>query len=521
MSHVAFQPRGKDVRVDADYVIIGSGAGGATAAVTLARGGASVAIVEAGPWRDPGDYPSSVYGTMRDLFDEWGSTFAQGRAFWPVVQAAVVGGTTVINSAISVRTPEDVLARWRDERGVGGPDLVRRFERIQDELEHELSAEEVPPLSRGRANELAMLAADRLSMPGSHYMRRYVKRCAGSGQCLQGCRVGRKQSLNLNFVPEVLARGGVVLSSAPVHRVRMAGTRAVAVEGRFRHPSTRSRGARFVVRARRGVVVAASATHSPLLLMRSGLRMPALGERFHAHPGGAILGLYDQPIDMMRGATQGWASLGYRASHRIKLEVLSLPPDMLAGRIAGGGRQLMERLLELRHIACWVQATWFETAGRVRANLLGRPVVSLTPSAADMARFRAGLVLVARMHFAAGARAVVPSIHGLPYSIGPDELPLLESAPLDPRAYVAVLSHLFGGCAMGRDPRQAVCDDRGRVHGAEGLYIADASALPSGLGVNPQQTIMAFSRHFAERILDERGSGSSGVRRRGGESAAA
>ena len=59
MSHVAFQSRGQDVALEADYVVVGSGAGGATAAVTLARGGAKVAIVEAGPWRNPADYPQS------------------------------------------------------------------------------------------------------------------------------------------------------------------------------------------------------------------------------------------------------------------------------------------------------------------------------------------------------------------------------------------------------------------------------------------------------------------------------
>jgi choline dehydrogenase-like flavoprotein len=502
VTHLAFQVRGADVELDADYVVVGSGAGGASAAVTLARSGASVAIVEAGPWRDPPDYPSSVYGTMRDMFEEWGSTFTQGRAFWPIVQGAVVGGSTVINSAICVRTPEDVLLRWQALRGVGGPTMLRELWRIQDELERELSAEVVPEAALGRSNRLAMLGASQLSMPGSHYTTRYVRGCEGSGQCLQGCRAGKKQSLNLTFVPEVLARGGIVLSSAPVARVRMQGTRAVGVEGSFRHPSTRARGARFVVHARRGVVIAASVTHSPNLLRRSGLRMPALGEHFHTHPGAPMIGVYDEPVDMTRGATQGWASVGQRESHRLKLETIALPLDMLAGRIAGGGQLLMERLRELRHMAVWAQATWCETAGRIGSNLLGRPAVFFTPSVRDMERLREGLVLVARMHFAAGARAVIPAVHGLPYALAPDQLPVLQAAPLDPRAYVAILSHLFGGCVMGSDPSDAVCDGRGRVYGTEQLYIADASAIPTGLGVNPQHTIMALARLWAEQMLD-------------------
>ncbi|HEY8429343.1 MAG TPA: FAD-binding protein, partial [Sandaracinaceae bacterium] len=50
MTHVSFRD-GAPLELEADYVVVGSGAGGATAAVTLARGGAHVAIVEAGAWR--------------------------------------------------------------------------------------------------------------------------------------------------------------------------------------------------------------------------------------------------------------------------------------------------------------------------------------------------------------------------------------------------------------------------------------------------------------------------------------
>ncbi|MBC7173276.1 MAG: hypothetical protein H5U40_12635 [Polyangiaceae bacterium] len=78
---------------------------------------------------------------------------------------------------------------------------------------------------------------------------------------------------------------------------------------------------------------------------------------------------------------------------------------------------------------------------------------------------------------------------------------MLDDAPLDPRRYVAVLSHLFGGAIMGRDPRTSVCDGRGRVHGYEGLLVVDAAVMPSNLGVNPQHTIMGLAMHFAEQLV--------------------
>jgi choline dehydrogenase-like flavoprotein len=500
MSHTAFQPEGARVEMDADYVVVGSGAGGATAAVTLARGGAKVAVVEAGPWRNPEDYPSSVYGAMRDMLDSWGSNFTRGRAFWPIVQGALVGGSTVINSAICVRTPPDIFAQWEREHGVGGPALAESLWRIQDELERELSVEEVPLASRGPHNLLAQRGADALGYE-SHTMRRYVKGCQGAGRCLQGCRADRKQSLNRTYIPEVVERGGLVVSCAPVRQVDLQGVRATGVSGRFRHPRTRERGAEFTLRARKGVLIAASATHSPVLLMRSGVKSRALGKNFRAHPGTPLFGLYDEPVDMNTGATQGWGSLAYREKPGFKLETLSLPLDMLAGRLAGSGQVLMDRLTEFRHIAMWVQGCRAESVGEVRASRSGRPIVHYTLSLDDMLRVREAMHLIARTHFAAGARAVLPAIHGMPYRLGPDEVDQLKDAPLDPRAYVAILSHLFGGCTMGADPERSVCDGHGRVRGYEGLHVVDASAIPTNLGVNPQHTIMALARHWATELL--------------------
>ena len=54
----------------------------------------------------------------------------------------------------------------------------------------------------------------------------------------------------------------------------------------------------------------------------------------------------------------------------------------------------------------------------------------------------------------------------------------------------------------GKDPARSVCDESGRVHGYEGLLVADASVIPTNLGVNPQHTIMALARTFVDRLLE-------------------
>lgn len=499
MSHYAFRESGDDFELQVDYIVIGTGAGGATAAVSLAREGASVAAIEAGAWRDPRDYPSSAYGGMRDLMPEMGSTVAWGKAQWPIVQGRAVGGSTVINSAICVRTPGDVLDDWEKDHGVGG--IGEKLWHYQDQLETELSASISPMATLGRMNELAIAGADNVGYE-NHRTKRFVTDCAGSGQCLQGCRLAKKQSLNLNFMPEVLKLGGTVLSCAPVKRVLLEGNRAVGVTGVFEHPQTRRKGAKFTVRAKKGVILAASCTRSPVLLMNSGIKHKRMGHGFRAHPGTGIYGWYDDPVDMNTGATQGWASTAFRNSEGFKLETLSLPIELVVSRISGGGTELTRRMQGFRNLAMWVMAVRAEAEGRVR-SVFGQPFIQYGFGPADMARMRNGAVMLAKTHFAAGARWVLPGIYGMPWRIGPDQVALMEEASLDPRHWIAILSHLFGGCTMGADPARAVCDPRGRVYGYEGLVIGDASQIPTTLGVNPQHTIMALARLRAHQMLED------------------
>jgi choline dehydrogenase-like flavoprotein len=488
------------VEVEADYVVVGTGAGGALAASTLARAGYEVAMVEAGPWRDPEDYPETVYGFLRDLSDTWMTNVTSGRALWPVVQGRAVGGSTVINSAIVVRTPGDVLQEWRRDAGFGGEALAKRIWAHQDIIEEELSVQESRAGIYGMSNTLMERGAKVLGVH-DHHLRRNVLACEGAGQCLQGCKRGRKQSTNLIYIPEVLARSGTLLSSAPVQRVILRHGRALGVEGRFIHPQTKKRGAPFKVLARRAVLLAASATHTGPLLQRSGYKHPALGASFRAHPGTAVFGVYDDVVDMNIGATQGYASTHFRSSAGFKLESLSLPLELTASRLPGVGLDLLESLTQYRHLAMWVHAIRAETVGRVRAAPFGRFRVSYTLGRRDMERVRLGVHTVARLHVAAGAKKVMPGIYGLPGVLDADSIDIILQASLDPRAYIGVLSHLFGGATMGADPQTSVCDPRGRVRGVEGLAVCDASIIPSTLGVNPQHTIMALARCVAEDLI--------------------
>jgi choline dehydrogenase-like flavoprotein len=105
------------------------------------------------------------------------------------------------------------------------------------------------------------------------------------------------------------------------------------------------------------------------------------------------------------------------------------------------------------------------------------------------------------MHFLAGATEVLLNVHGLPESLTSiDQVKLFDDAPLNPQSYSLVATHLFGTCRAGSNPADAVVDARLKVHGREGLYVMDASVMPSNTGVNPQHGIMAVAT-VASRLL--------------------
>ena len=80
----------------------------------------------------------------------------------------------------------------------------------------------------------------------------------------------------------------------------------------------------------------------------------------------------------------------------------------------------------------------------------------------------------------------------------------LRGLPMGPNQITVASAHVNGTCRMGADRRTAGTDTHGERFGAPGVFIADGSLLPTALGVNPQETIMALASLVAERIAARR-----------------
>ncbi len=484
----------------ADFIIVGTGAGGATAARVLSAAGFSVLMLEEGPALAPHERARALLDAMQQSVRDFATTTTAGSAPFPLLQGRCVGGSTAINSGIIWRLPDHVRDQWHRELGLGELLAEPALHRAFDTLERELGVGDVSRELRGGNGELLAVAAARMNLPGRP-IRRNAPNCEGNARCLQGCPIGARQSMDMSYVPRALADGAELWSSCRATQVEIRHGRAVGVQGEVIEPSTQRRLGGFRVHARRAVILSASALATPVLLAASGIRRN-VGAYFQAHPGAAVVGRFATPVEMGFGATQSYDVPLHDRGY--KIESLSLPPELLAARLPGAGAVWQERLAHLDQFAQWCSVMRMEAVGSVRRGILGGTHVRYEPTARDVQMIKESVALIVRMMFAAGAIEVYPGVAHVPEVMtDAAQADLILSHGLTRRDFHLMASHHFGSARAHGDPAHGVVNEQLQTHEARGLYVMDGSALPTNIGVNPQHTIMAVTYRAAERLANE------------------
>jgi choline dehydrogenase-like flavoprotein len=490
--------------LDADVVVVGSGAGGMVAATVLAESGLSVIVIEEGK-----HVPANVHGRMRQsqslrhLWREGGASFAIGLGGAPAVNVMVgvgVGGSSMLTGGVCLRVPESILAEWTGELGLSelGPDGLDPYYR---EVERAIHVETVPVEMRSRGVELFAMGNDRLGRPPLKPLTRNTDGCHGHGRCNFGCPEQAKLSVDLSYLPRFLAAGGEIFSDCLVQKIVHAHGRASGVRGRLLNGPNRSKGDRFEVRAKL-VIVACGGLHTPLLLKSSGLAPFGghVGENLTLHPACRVFARFDEEVRGWAGSMQSAYTDAFEHD-RLTLMALFTPASVIAATMPGAGPELAERAKDVAHIAMFGVMVHDDGPGTVRRGLGREPIVTYRMSPRDQSALRRGMRLVGEAFFAAGAREVF--------------LPVLGAAPLDADTFAKLdldkvpgsrlecgSQHPLGSCQMATTASRGAVDREGKLFDTSNVFVVDGSVLPTSLGVNPQLTIMAMATRIAQRVRD-------------------
>ena len=516
---VAFNPQ-QAQRIAVDVLVIGSGAGGGSVARDLARAGKRVMVIESGALYDERSFPTKERDAYERLYLDSGFT-ATADAHIAILAGGTVGGGTTVNWMTSIPIPDRVRDEWEEQHGVEGV-ASPAFKSDLNDVLREVGAqpsEKMPP------KDAALIRGAEGRDWGAEKIQMNRAECGDCGTCPFGCKRGSKQSTLRLHLPQALEAGAHLIPDCKAERLIISNG---AVRGAVTTYGTRAGTPRTLEIIAPQVVVSGGALRTPLLLRRSGLTHPAIGQNLRLHPVTLAAGIFPEKIEMWRGTMQAAKSEEFiePMEDRNGYIIESAPghPGLLSLGIPWTSRDEHQRLMKLApYIAPFLAIAKDDGGGRISETRSGFAKIEYRTTPRDERTLRAALGSLVRMAEAAGASEVIAA--GSPpvswrRRDGVEAFQVLQRRltrfDFSPNRGTVFSAHQMGTARMGSDPVDHACDPFGRVrsssrpratdpHGGivKGLYVADGSLFPTALGVNPMITILALAKRVARTVLSD------------------
>jgi choline dehydrogenase-like flavoprotein len=488
---------------EADVVIVGTGAGGGTAAEILSQAGLSVLMIEEGGLHSQKDFKMDELWSYGNLYQEAMSRTTADAAI-AIMQGKSVGGSTTVNWTSSFRTPEPTLQHWATVHGVKGaspeelaPWFEDREKRLNISKWNVVANANNTVLQRG----CEALGWDMQLIP------RNVIGCWNLGYCGFGCPTNAKQSMLVTTIPAALDKGSRLLVRASVENLTFSQGKVTGlVCFGFSPHNRRLQAQRIEVRANH-VILAAGSIGTPAILLRSDAPDPAevTGKRTFLHPVVSTIADMPETIDPFHGAPQSIYSdefvwkRGTTGPMGFKLEVPPLHPALAAGVLGLHGEQLrqtMHNLPNTNAVLALLRDGFHEESpgGQVLLKEDRRPSLdyAITDYLWDGAR--EAFLRMAEVQFAAGAKTVrLVHLDSPLMTSWSQAQQVIADLPMRKHRTKLFSAHVMGGCAMGEDSRQALVNSEGSHHHIANLSIMDGSVFPTSIGANPQLSIYGMT----------------------------
>lgn len=507
---------------EVDYLIVGSGAGGACMAYRLACEASDpsrILVIETGLRYSPlQDFNDDEMEMIRKLYKEGG--LQQTKRFdLTVLQGECVGGTTVINNAVCLQMPKAVHDVWRNDYGLdlsGLNDEVDSQGRVIKTGEYTRVGQEIEitqiadiAINQRVADKfktgIAGLLKQGAPLYGPEVLSANQRDMLGDGLCNLGNKRLRKRSMLETYLPWAEARGVKIVSqtSALSFVTDSSRKRAEAVLLRTRHGHTKR------VRVRKAVIASGGVIASSHFLMRSGVTTN-VGQGMSCNFAFDCAFEFQDILDAFDGVqiTMG----AFDSQNRAAFETYFNPPGAFALTLPFYFDRAHDLMKRYRHLLNFGALVGSEPNGVIQLKgdpVTGRPF-TWQLGERDRANIKYAMSTLLDLGLAAGAiRAVLPTEPGIEIPLSSGNISRFKQQlvpyPLQMADLRLATAHPQGGNCMAGDgspkKQQRVVDGDFRVQGYDNVFVADASIFPTGITVNPQWTIMALSSIAAGRIL--------------------
>jgi len=347
--------------------------------------------------------------------------------------------------------------------------------------------------------------------------------CNYSGNCLLGCQVHAKNTLDLNYIPLAETHGAEVFPLHRADKIEPLGDLGYQVHfDRIDLDDPQCIEPGSVVCQK--VILAAGTLGTNELLLRcrdvhhtlSDLS-PTLGYKFSGNGDFLLAGTMDanRIVDPARGPSITAVADFSTGANQIHIEDLGFPDPfiwMLEGAIPSAGR-IRNLVLSMKN---YLLSSLGLHGGSSRISFeLGRlftggetarflPYLGMGTDAADgRCRLQDGWIDIAWSHRRSKRmfREMEIALKALSRGLeGRYVTSILWRWPLRK----LLTAHPLGGCVMGETREKGVVDPWGQVWGYPNLYVADGSIIPTALSVNPSMTIGAMAERIAFGMIHGR-----------------
>ena len=497
--------------VEADVLIIGTGAGGGTAAEILSAAGLHVVLIEEGPLRTSNDFKMDERAAYRDLYRESAARTSKDASI-TILQGRSVGGSTTVNWTSSFRTPALTLEQWSRAHGVKGvsvDEMAPWFEQREKRL-NILPWAEAPNAN----NDVIREGCEKLGWAW-HVIPRNVNGCWNLGYCGMGCPTNAKQSMLITTIPGALNNKARLYYRARADKLIIEGDKVTGVTClALKEDAMNYTGVSLTVKARH-TILCGGGINNPGLLLRSQAPDPykLIGKRTFLHPVNAVFAHYDRRIDPYFGAPQSiysdyfqWKD-GAVGPMGYKIEAIPLHPGLTASLLGVYGQAHADEMHTLGNMNGLIALmrdgfTDDSPGGTISLRDDGVPTVDypMTDTLADA--LRRAFLSMAEIQFAAGATRVRPAQLGVGYfNNWADCSAAIKDFKIEKFRTQLGSAHVMGGCAMGEDPQSAVVNSLGDFHQLHNLSVMDGSVFPTSIGANPQLSIYGLVAKLASGLV--------------------